>query len=93
MTDDSTSDIDASVDIDPEELQKHIKRYVETDDLRERRDIETQVLAETVWKALPEVREDKLVLDEREVHRISSVVPDDALEAQRLLRRIDIQKL
>jgi hypothetical protein len=81
------------IDIDAAQIAEHIEAYREAADPEERRQIENAVLAETVWKTDPRLREDKLVLDEPDVDVLSSALPDDAEEAQRILRSFYVQRL
>lgn len=74
------------IEIDIEQLAEYIEQYRETDDREKQREIENQVLAETVWKTRSETQTDELTLSHRDAEIIRAAVSDDALEAKRLLR-------
>ena len=82
MTDDTPT-----VEIDTEQLAEYIHQYRETDDREKQRELENQVLAETVWQTLSEPEKDEFTFSQRELEIIGNKLPEDALEARRLLRR------
>lgn len=88
MTEDTTN-----IDIDVEQLSEYIEQYQDATDREEQREIENKVLAETVWKTLPQSQDDLLVLNERQVEILSRDLPDDAEKAKRMLRSMYTQRL
>ena len=90
MTDDTTN-IDIEIDVD--QLSEYIQQYKDATDREEQREIENKVLAETVWKTLPQSKDDLLVLNERQVEILSRDLPDDAEKAEQILRSMYVQRL
>ncbi|MBX0295439.1 hypothetical protein [Haloarcula nitratireducens] len=82
MTDNTTN-----VEIDTEQLAEYIRQYRETDDREQQRELENRVLAETVWRTPTEPAKDEFSFSQRELEIIHDELPEDALEARRLLRR------
>jgi len=62
MTDDTTN---SKIDIDAAKIRASIQQYRETDDREEQREIENEVLRETVWKPSQEPSETSLTLKPR----------------------------
>lgn len=87
------TDNTSEIDIDGAKIREYIKQYRETDDREEQREIENQVLRETVWQSSPDTAEDTLTLNEAQVELIDQVVPDDATEARQILRSHHVEKL
>ena len=87
MTDDTNN-----IDIDARQLKGYIKQYRATTDRKKQREIENQVLAETVWKE-PQNQEPELTLGKSQIEVLYSALPDDAEEARRILRSIHLDDL
>lgn len=79
--------------IDIERVAEAVEKYAETSDRERQRELENEVLAATVWQAEDDEDEDQLVLDRVEAETIAQELPEDAHEAQRLLRRLYVDKL
>lgn len=84
---------DATDLIDMERVVEVVEEYAETTDRERQRELESEVLAATVWRTRPEEREDQLVLDERDVEAIREELLEDAEHARMLLRRLYVQRL
>ena len=74
---------DTDISIDMERIEELIEEYANAKRRQKKREIENEVLAETVWKALPENHPGQLVLTEDQVERIRRSLPDDEEEADR----------
>jgi hypothetical protein len=89
MTDNISPD-----DIDAAQIAKLIREYNQTDDREEQRRIENQVLAETVWQTpQAQTQQEGLTLSRAQWERLYAEIPDDALEAKRILRSFYIERL
>jgi hypothetical protein len=84
---------DTDISIDMEWIEELVEEYADAEHRRERREIENRVLAETVWQVPANQRdhEDNLVLKDYEIDKIRQKLPDDAIEANRLLRKHRIE--
>jgi transcriptional regulator NrdR family protein len=80
------------VPIDIERLGELINQYHQTDDRERQREIENEVLSETVWQDLSEI-DDEMTFTPEDIRRVYEAVPDDAHEAKRILRRPWVEKL
>jgi transcriptional regulator NrdR family protein len=80
------------VPIDIERLGELINQYDQTDDRERQREIENEVLSETVWQDLSEI-DDEMTFTPEDIRRVYGAVPDDAHEAKRILRRPWVEKL
>lgn len=58
--------VEDRIGFDEERILELMKEYREADTRRERREIETEVLAETVWKT-PELKPNELILTRQEL--------------------------
>lgn len=81
-----------NIDIDAAKVSDLVEEYRETTDREEQREIENQVLAETVWKAAPH-EDEGLLLNEAQVEKIYEKLPEDAAESRRILRSYYVEKL
>jgi predicted metal-dependent RNase len=84
---------DTDISIDMERIEELIEEYANAKRRQKKREIENEVLAETVWKALPENHPGQLVLTEDQVERIRRSLPDDEEEADSILRRLYVKRL
>jgi hypothetical protein len=84
---------DTEISIDIERIRELVEEYAESQDRQEQRDIENAVLFETVWQTLPENRNDQLALNEEQVEIIRNSLPEGADRADRILKRLYIQRL
>ena len=82
MTDYDITDID----IDGAQLRKYIRQYWNTDGRERQREIESKVLAETVWQDPPGRKPEEVTVTTAEVERIYGELPEDAHDAKRILR-------
>lgn len=85
---DDTTENDA---FDAARLTRYIERYQETDDHEEQRRIEDLILGETVWTETRRSRDEELVIKKAELIQLYQSIPDDALEAKRILRELFIE--
>ena len=90
VTDDTTN---SKIDIDAAKIRASIQQYRETDDREEQREIENEVLRETVWKPSQEPSETALTLKPRQIELVYKRLPDDAKEAKRILRSHYVEEL
>ena len=75
--------------ITTDQADELVEEYADAEHRRERREIENRVLAETVWQ-VPENQRDldgDFVSKHYEIDRIRQKLPDDAIEANRLLKK------
>ncbi|RCU48346.1 hypothetical protein DU504_14170 [Haloplanus salinus] len=75
--------------ITTDQADELVEEYADAEHRRERREIENRVLAETVWQ-VPENQGDHegdFVSKHYEIDRIRQKLPDDAIEANRLLKK------
>lgn len=79
--------------IDVGQINDLIDQYHQTEDRAKRREIENRVLSETVWKELPSEVEAKFCISEDQIERVYEELPDDALEAKRILRLLYMKQL
>jgi hypothetical protein len=83
----------ASNDIDAAQIAQYVREYKQTDDRKEQRRIENQVLDETVWQTPNQTSADELVLSKAQVESLYAEIPDDAKEAKRILRSFYVERL
>jgi uridine kinase len=90
MTDDTTN---TKIDIDGAQLRELIRQYRAASDREEQRQIEDQVLQETVWQVPSESSEDGASLSKEEFEQVYSELPEDAKHARRILRTLHFRGL
>lgn len=83
----------AEIDIEAAKIYESIQRYRETDDREEQREIENQILRETVWKPSQESSETTLTLNEGQIELVYKRLPDDAKEAKCIMRSHLVERL
>jgi predicted metal-dependent RNase len=77
--------------IDDAQITELIEQYRNTDSRKKQRELENQVLQETVWKASPETTEPQPTLDQDQIETVYQELPEDAQEAKRILRSLLFQ--
>jgi len=90
MTDDTTN---TKIDIDGAQLRELIRQYRAASGREEQRQIEDQVLQETVWQVPSESSEDGASLSKEEFEQVYSELPEDAKHARRILRALHFRGL
>jgi hypothetical protein len=81
---------DTTTTIDTDRIVDLIHQYHQTESRAEQREIENDVLAETVWQEPPTEADDEFSISGDNVELIYSELPEEALEAKRVLRALYI---
>jgi predicted metal-dependent RNase len=77
--------------IDDAQVTELIKQYQNIDSPKKQRELENQVLEETVWKESPDAIEPEPTLDQDQIETVYQELPEDAEEAKRILRSLLFQ--
>ncbi len=79
------------IDINGAQITEIIKQYRNTDSRKKQRELENQVLEETIWKESPDTIEPQPTLEQDQIETVYQELPEDAQEAKRILRSLVFQ--